>query len=415
MPEPTITCPHCGKKIPLTKALSHQIRENLQKEFESKLKAREDELDKREISLNRDSKQLEKDRESISKELEERLKAERSKIKRDALKEAKRSYELEIKDLEAQNVEKEKLIAEARQVELDARKKLRELDERSKRLDLEVEKRLDKDRRDIEKKALEIFTEEHRLKDAEKDKQMADMRRQIDDLKRKSEQGSARIQGEVLELDLEDFLRRQFPIDEVFPVPTGIRGADVLQRVNTRSGQNCGTIIWESKRTKSWNNNWISKLKEDQREVKAEVAVIVSEALPKDVDSFSQIDGVWITKPSLAANLAEVLRAGMIEVCQTKLLSVSKDEKMEVLYSYLSGPEFRQKVEAIVEAFTAMQRDLEQEKRALTRIWKKREKQIERVITNTIGMYGDMQGIIGSSMPKIKMLELETEPEEEEE
>lgn len=213
-------------------------------------------------------------------------------------------------------------------------------------------------------------------------------------------------QGEVLELDLESLLKSQFPVDEIEPVPKGIKGADIVQRVHDRGGRFCGTIIWESKHTKAWNDGWLSKLKDDQREVKAEIAVLVTETMPKGIERFSQVGGVWVTSYVLSIALASVLRTSLIDLAQLKSSLVGKSEKMEVLYNYLSGSEFRQRIEAIVESFQSMKEDLEQEKRATVKMWAKREKQIERVVTNTAGMYGDMEGIIGTSLPHIRSLEL---------
>lgn len=376
MLDQTIICPHCGKEIPLTETLSHQIKENLRKEFE------------------------------------EEVKTEKEKWKQEAKKEAESDILIELKDLKKQITEKDEKIEQFQNNELEFRKKMRELEEQKKNVDLEVERKVDGRRKEIEQKAVETFTEEHRFKDLEKDKQIGDMRKIIEDLKRKSEQGSMQTQGEVLELDLEDLLKTRFPVDEIEPVSKGMRGADILQKVHNRSGQYCGSIIWETKRTKAWSDGWISKLKDDQREIKAEIAVIVSETLPKEVNSFTQMEGVWVTNFSLAGSLAEALRTGLIQVSQTKLSAVGKNEKMEVLYNYLSGSEFKQKVEAIVESFKSMKEDLDEEKRAMIKRWAKREKQIERVIINTAGMYGDMQGIIGASLPQIKMLELEAGNEE---
>jgi hypothetical protein len=240
------------------------------------------------------------------------------------------------------------------------------------------------------------------------------MRKTIDELKRKSEQGSMQAQGEVLELDLEAGLKARFPMDTVEPVPKGLRGADILQNVINAEGQRCGIIIWETKRTKSWSDSWISKLKDDQREINADIPVIVSEVLPKGISAFSQIEGVWVTNRALALNVAEVLRGLLIHVSQATVASVNKGEKIELLYKYLSSPAFRQRVEAIVEAFTTMKEDLDKEKRAMTKIWAKREKQIEKVVINTAGMYGDMQGIIGAALPEIKMLDMESEETEQE-
>lgn len=407
MPEQTIKCPNCGKEIPLTETLFHQIKESLRKEFEVQAKEKEQELARRE-------KQVEDSEKTIEQRVSEKLKAEREKLKQDGKKEAEEALLLERKDLQEQLAEKEKKIEESQSIELDLRKKVREAEEAKKDAELIVARRIDEEREKIEQKALEIYSEGHRLKDLEKDKKINDMAKMIEELKRKAEQGSMQTQGEVMELDLEDLLKTRFPVDEVEPVPKGMRGADILQKVYNRSGQHCGTIIWETKHTKAWSDGWISKLKDDQREVKAEIAVIVTEALPKGINSFTQLGGVWVTNFMLAGSLAEVLRTGLIQLSQAKLSAIGKNEKMEVLYNYLSGPEFKQKVEAIVESFKSMKEDLDHEKRAMTKIWAKREKQIERVITNTASMYGDMQGIVGASLPQIKMLEIGTEDETEE-
>ena len=232
------------------------------------------------------------------------------------------------------------------------------------------------------------------------------MVKQIEELKIKAEQGSQQAQGEVLEIELEQMLKSAFPYDIIEPVPKGIKGADVLQKVNNPMGQYCGTIIWESKRTKGWNDDWIEKLKDDQREIKADIAVLMSIVLPKEINGFSQFKGIWVTSFPLAVALAVALRANLIEVTCAKQAAVGKAEKMEAIYNYLSGAEFKQKVEAIVEAFVTMSADLSKEKAAMNKLWSKREQQIKKVIMNTARMYGDMQGIIGASLPEIKSLEL---------
>ena len=414
MLDQTIKCPHCGKEIPLTETLSLQIKESLLKEVEEKTKEKELELSEREKLLEEKKKHVEDSEKAIDQQVADKLKTEREKLKQEAKREAESAILIELRDLKEQIADKDKKIEKLQDNELEFRKKMRELEEQKKNVDLEVERKIDERRKEIEQKSIEMFTEQHRLKDLEKDKKVSDMLKTIEDLKRKAEQGSMQTQGEVLELDLESFLKTKFPIDEIEPVPKGKHGADILQKVYSRSGQHCGTIIWETKRTKAWSNEWIQKLKDDQREVKAEIAVIVSETLPKEVRSFTQIEGVWVTNLLLAGSLADVLRQGLIHISHVKLSAVGKGEKMEILYNYLSGPEFRQKVEAIVDSFKSMKEDLDQEKRAITKTWAKREKQIERVITNTAVMYGDLQGIIGASLPQIKLLELEIEDQEKE-
>ncbi|MEK7773209.1 MAG: DUF2130 domain-containing protein [Deltaproteobacteria bacterium] len=405
MAEQTIICPHCNKEIELTEALSGRIKEEVRKDFEGRVREKELELKKAQEDLTRRGRALEDSKRALEESYEIKLAVEKVRLADEARKRASEQVDVELKDLKERNSEKERLLAGHVKAELDMRKKMREMEEERKRLDLDVARRMDDEREKVRQTTLEMFSEEHRLKDLEKDKQMHDMRRTIDELKRKSEQGSMQTQGEVLELDLEGLLKARFPVDAVEPVPKGIRGADILQKVYTRSGQYCGSIAWESKRTKAWSDEWITKLKDDQREVKAEVAVLVTEAMPRGVSSFACVDGVWVTAIPLAVSLAEALRAGLVQLAQSKLSAVGKNEKMEAIYNYLSGSEFRQRIEAIVEAFRSMKDDLDREKTAMMKMWSKREKQIERVVDNTARMYGDMQGII-TTLPEINALEL---------
>ena len=307
--------------------------------------------------------------------------------------------------------EKTTNLKEARKQELELLKKQRELQEKEENQELELTRKLEEGRQKILEKATGEFEEKHRLKDAEKEKQLNDMKKQIDELKRKSEQGSQQTQGEVLELDLENILKKSFTHDNIEPVPKGIKGADVLHKVHSPSGQFCGTIVWETKRTKAWSDKWIAKIKEDQRRVKGEIAIILTTTLPKDVRNFAHINGVWVTDYSSMVGLATAIRMGLIEVAKTKQAAVGKKGKMEVVYNYLSGSDFKQKVEAIVETFKDMKDDLEKEKNAYTKHWAKREKQLELISANTALMYGDIHGIIGKSLPEIKLLEIESEEE----
>lgn len=415
----TIICPHCSKEIPLTETLSHQIRESLRKEFEVEAREREAALTNREKQIAGQMKEIETARSTISKQVAEQLKAEEAKLRQNAKAEAESAMQVDLKDLREQIAAKDQKLKESQDNELELRKKARELEDRQKSLELEVARKVDAERENIRQTAVEQFTEDHRMKDLEKDKQMEGMRKTIDELKRKAEQGSMQTQGEVLEVDIEALLKARFPLDSVEPVPKGMRGADILQKVVNSIGQSCGTIMWETKRTKAWSDSWIEKLKDDQREMKAEIAVIVTEALPKGIHFFGEIERVWVTTPAIAANIADVLRSGLVQVSQARLSTANKSEKMELLYNYLSGPAFRQKVEAIVEAFATMKQDLDKEKMATAKMWAKRERQIEKVIMSTSKMYGDMQGIIGSSLPEIKMLDLEAadrdmEPRDEE-
>lgn len=396
--EEIIVCPHCSGEFPLTDALFNKVRDALKTEFapvEAELKRREAELDKKEAEME--------------SAIKARLNSEMPRLREEAKKQALENAGLEITALRQEKEQKEKLLDEARKNELELRKRAAEVEEKDKSLDLTLAREKEK----IRQTTLEMSAEEHRLKDMEKDKKISDLMKALEEAKRRAEQGSQQSQGEALELDLEAVLRVRFPLDVIEPVPKGVSGADIIQRVASRSGQPCGMIVWETKRTKNWSDGWIAKLKDDQRAVKAEFAVLVTETLPKGVSSFVQIEGVWVTGFSLAAGLAEILRAGLIQVAQARNSAHNKGEKMEAVYNYISGSEFRHRVEAIIDAYKAMKKDLDDERAAATRLWAKRDKQIDRIILNMAGMYGDMQGIMGgAALPDIKPLELGSGEEE---
>ena len=375
MTKETIKCPDCGAVIELSEAISHDIEVRLKQQYENEIG-------------------------KTKKAIEEKAK-----------KEAQESLNIKISDLNEQLEEKTKNLKEAQRQELELRKRQRELEEKEEKLELELSRKIDAERQKIIQKTSKEFEETHRLKDAEKDKQLDDMKKQIDELKRKSEQGSQQMQGEVLELELEESLKEEFPFDVIEPVAKGVKGGDIIQTVKTQSGRICGKILWETKRTKNWSDSWIQKLKDDQRDAKADLAILVSETLPKGFHHFRLISGVWVTDILSAVSLALALRVVLIQVARERETQVGKKEKMELAYNYLTGQEFRNRVEAIVESFTAMKADLEAERRAMLKIWAKREKQIERVISNAAGMHGDLQEIAGSSLPTIKILELPNDDE----
>jgi hypothetical protein len=309
-----------------------------------------------------------------------------------------------MEDLRRQNAEKDRKLEAARQLELEWRQERRELEEREKNVALDVSRRVDGERQKIAEETAKRLQQEFRLREAEKDKKLQDALKVNDELKRKLEQGSQQTHGEVLELELEELLKSAFPTDQIEPVPKGMSGADVAHKVFSRSGQLCGTIVWELKRTKGWSDGWLQKLKDDQRQLRAEIAVLVSEALPKDCSNFMHLNGVWVSNPSCALSVATVLRLQLLQLASAGGAGVGKTEKMEVLYRYVLSTEFRQRVETVAEAFIEMQRGLQEEKRVAERIWAKRQKQIEKVISNTSGMYGDLQGLIGSSLHDIPAL-----------
>ena len=463
MADQSIDCPKCGTSIQLTEALTSQVKESVRSEFEAREKAkvesleadhkeelavvkkdvaasakkqateevsteladlkeqiqertnqlnesRKKELDlrKRERKLEDKEKTLELNVESLEADYKEKLAAVKKNAAASAKKQATEEVSTELADLKEQVQERTKLLDESRKKELGLLKKQRQLEDKEKALELDVARKLSEQREEIEEVVGKRLQGEHHLKDLEKDKQLTDTKRQVAELKRRLEQGSQQTQGEVVEIELEQALTTAFPFDQIEPVPKGIRGADVLQRVHTKAGHCCGAIVWESKNTKNWSDAWLGKLRDDQRKVKAEVAVIVSAVLPKTVNLMGMIDGVWVVDFSIAIALATSLRESICQVADARLATVGKNEKMEVMYTYLSGTEFRQRVEGMVESFISMRNDLDRERRAMERAWAKREKQIQSVVGSVAGMYGDMQGIIGTSLPKIERLELPT-------
>ncbi len=351
--------------------------------------------------------------EQLDEQVAAKLKTERARIVADEAKKAKLAAATDLEEkaqalVELQEVLKQRdaKLAEAQKAQAEMLRKERELNDAKRELELTVEKRVQAGLTATRDQARKEADEEHRLKLKEKDQQLLSMQNKIEELKRKAEQGSQQMQGEVLELELETLLASKFPHDHIEPVPKGEFGGDILQRVHGPLGQACGTILWESKRTKHWSDAWLVKLRNDQRLAKAEIAIIVSQTMPQDVESFDVIDGVWVCHPRTALPVAVTLRHSLLEVAAVRQASEGQQTKMEMVYQYLTGPQFRQRVQAIVEGFSTMQDDLNKEKKAIMKQWSKRETQIERVIQATVGMYGDLQGIAGRSLQEIEGLGL---------
>ena len=406
--EQKIKCTKCGESISIDDVLAHQIGEKIRKEIEVEQKTKEVEIANKEKELEVQTIQLEEMKKNtqieINKKVAEKLTAEKIVLWKQAQIEAGKEKEAEKKMLEERLAEKDTKIRKANEKELLLRKEKNKLEEEKRNFELEKQRQLDEEREKITEDANKKATEEQRFIIGQLKKQLAGAIKAKDDLSRKLEQGSQQTQGEVLELELEEILKVEFPYDEIVPVPKGVRGADVVQKVKDNSGRMCGQIIWESKKTKAWSNGWIQKLKDDQRMIKADLAVIVSVALPEDVKGFVLRNGVWICDIKLVVALAVALRINLLNVSRERAMSVGKNEKMEILYSYLTGVEFKQRVEAIVEAFSSMDQGLRKERMAYEKIWSEREKQIKKVITNTVGMYGDLSGLV--ALPQIKTLEL---------
>ena len=417
MTEPTITCPNCKTEIRLTESLAAPLIAATRQQFEKQLSQKDVEIAQREQGVRDKEKQIAEAKRTLEDQVAEQvnaqLKTERARVIEEESRRAKQAAAAELdgkaRELaelqEVLKVRDEKL-AEAQKAQAELIKKQRELDDAKRELELTVEKRVQDGLSEVRTQAKREAEEGLKLKVMEKDQTIASMQQKIEELKQKAEQGSQQLQGEVQELELETLLRAKFPFDSIEPVPKGEFGGDVLQRVVSQSGQASGSILWESKRTKNWSDGWLVKLREDQRTAKAEVSVLVSQALPKGTETFDVIDGVWVTSPRAALPVASILRHTLLQVGMARQVSEGQQTKTEMIYQYLTGPRFRQRVEAIVEAFSTMQEDLDKERKAIMKQWAKREEQIERVMGATVGMYGDLQGIAGKSLQEIDGLEL---------
>ena len=417
MAEPTINCPKCNQEIKLTESLAAPLVEATRNRFEQLLAQKDIDVIQRKKEIDLAEEKLVHAKQSLDDQVllkvKDQLIKERTRIIDEETKKAKRAVATDLAQKEKELTELQTVIeinqeklAEAQSAQANTIKKERELDDARREIELTVEKGIRDKLIETRERAKREAEESLKLNIAEKDQTISSMQSKIEDLMKKADQGSQQLQGEVQELDLEENLRREFSLDVIEPVPKGEFGGDVVQRVVSVSGQLCGMILWESKRTKNWSDGWLPKLREDQRAAKADIAVIVSQSLPKGLDTFQTIDGVCVTHPRLVLPVATLLRQSLIEVAQSRQAIQGQQAKSEMVYDYLTSPRFRQRIEAIVEAFSTMQADLEREKKVITKQWAKRDEQINRVMKSTVGMYGDLQGIVGKTLQEIESLEL---------
>jgi hypothetical protein len=411
--DPTLQCPNCNHEIRLTESLAAPLLAESRQRFQEQLASKDAEVARKTEALLQEREKLQKDREQIEEQVASRLANERSQI---VAAEAKRAREAAAAEVQARTSEAADLrqmleannakLAEAQQAQAELIRKQRALDDEKRELDLTIEKRVQALVDPIQIKARQEADEAARLRVAEKDQTIESMTRTIDELKRKAEQGSQQSQGEVLELELEELLRVRFPTDSIEPVGKGELGADIIQQVNGQIGHAAGIILWETKRTKTWSDGWLAKLRDDQRRSGADVALIISQALPKHIEHFDLVDGVWVAHPRCALPVAVALRQSLIDVSSSRLVQQGQQTKMEQVYDYLTGTRFRQRVDAVVEKFNDMRDDLDKERRFMGRQWAKRETQILAVIDSTVGMVGDLQAIAGKAMPEIPSLDI---------
>jgi hypothetical protein len=427
-----IECPNCKTKFSLSSVVSDKLRERLQDEIEQNITRKIEKVKQTEIEEQKRLLQSEYDKkieEFQKKFLEEQgkqkqlqteyeLKLQRaqqeSEIKMNRLLKEQElmleSLRKQFEDAQNELERRNKELEEARQIERELRKKEAILVEREKNIDIEVQRKISEERIHLEKLLQEQaqikFQNEYAPKLREKDHTIEMMQKRIEELNNKLQLTSQQLQGEAQELLLEEKLQQRFPLDRIEPVPKGVRGADVVQEVFDRTGTMCGKIIWESKRTKDWNNDWIQKLKEDQREIGAEIAIIVTQAMPKDISSIGLLDGVWVCDFSSCIGLAMSLREHLIQLRTFKEAMIGKETKMEQIYNYICSEQFAQKIKAIVETFKTMKEDLDKERIAMEKHWKKREEELSKIMKNTVRIYGELEALIGNQLPEISLLQL---------
>jgi len=367
----TIKCKSCGEEIEISDALKHQVKEQVIAD--------------------------------LSKKHEEQL----ERVKKDAEHNILKKSKEELDDLSKQLQKKDEKLEDMRGEELKLREEKRKIEEEKKDLKIEVQRKLDKERSQIEEKATKKAQDEHRHKDLENNKVIESLKKSLEEAQRKAQQGSQQLQGEVLELDFEQLLKDNFRSDSIEPVEKGVKGADVRQTVKSPKGIVCGVILWETKRTKAWSDSWVDKLKKDLRAEKANIPVIVSIKLPRDMDNEIEFrDGVWISSFKLALPLAQLLRRNLLDVGYQKALSTHRGEKTDRLYEYITSHEFRQQVEAMVEVYFQMKNQITKEKVVYEKMWRSREKQVDKLFSSTANVVGSIQGEVGQTAFQIKGLEL---------
>ena len=405
-----IKCPNCGTSIDVQDILAHQLEDEINLKYQTQLAEEKIKYDAEVDSLNKAKELFEQKKkqenelfqERLDKQLKEDRKALEEKLKLKFREEQSEQFNALQKELN----EKSEQVRELNRTKAEIEKLKREKSELKEIAEAEAQRNLNETLIAEKEKIRKQEEDKNELRFKELQKQLEDQRRLTEEMKRKQEQGSMQLQGEVQELAIEEWLASQFPLDSIEEIKKGVRGGDCIQVVNTRTLQNCGIIYYESKRTKDFQPSWIEKFKADIRVKGANIGVLVTEVMPADMDRMGLKEGIWICNYEEFKGLCAVLRETLIQISAAVSSQENKGDKMQMLYDYLTGNTFRLQVEAIVEGFTQMRLDLESEKRAMQSIWKKREKQIEKVTINTIDMHASIKGIAGNAIQSVKLLEL---------
>ena len=416
MPSNNIKCPNCGSEFDVQHVLSADMEQKIKLQYEKQLQQNLELINSQKRKLEEDQKLFDEKRKRENELFQQKLQQEKQKLEAELQQQLRKSiagdFENEMRLLKQNMQDNEEKLKAARQKEYEFLRKEQEFKNKEAELELQAQRKLQQERtllieeiRKIEAQKNEARELDYQLKVKELEKQLEDQRKLAEEMKRKVEQGSMQLQGEVQELLLEELLKDNFPYDGIGEVGKGVEGADCIQIVRNHIGADCGKIIFESKRTKTFNSNWIDKLKNDMRSQQADVAVLVSAVYPKEMSCFGEKDGVWICSFSEVIALTSALRHTIIRVADTKRSEENKGEKMQMLYNYLTGNEFRQQIETIVEGFLSMKNAISKERIQMEKIWKEREKQLEKVLLSTSGLYGSIKGIAGASIGEIPILE----------
>lgn len=411
-----IKCPNCGSEFPLEEALNDELKENIEREKQTLRKQMMDYKKTKEEELQRKDEEFKKINQEqeilFQQRLEQELKSQKTEQETTLRKKLSADFENQLLVLQQSALENEEKLKEARKKELDYLQKEKALKVKEEELELQVQRQLIDEREKLKEQLsaeqaerMNVKDQEHQLRTRELEKQIEDQKKLVDEMKRKAEQGSMQLQGEVQELLLESILQSTFPFDLISEVGKGVRGADCIQTVRNSFGNEAGKIIYESKRTKDFSNDWIEKLKADMRQLGADVAVIVTQAFPKDMDRFGEKEGVYICTFTEVRSVALLLRNGLLKVAEVKKNGENKGDKMVMLYDYLTGHEFGEQWKAIREGFMSMKLSIQKERDAMERLWKSREKQLEKVLLNAAHIRGSVEGIAGADSVNLNLLD----------
>jgi hypothetical protein len=411
-----IKCPNCGYHFDVENVIAADIESKLEQQYKQKLQQSLDKVEADKKQLQEAQQKFDEARKNANEIFAQKMQQEKLKMETELQEQLRKSissdYENQLRLLENNNKDNEEKLKEARKKELEFLQKEQELKNKEAEMEITVQKKLQQERENLGEQIRKQEMEKSQLKETEMQLKLKEVQLQLEEqkklaeeMKRRAEQGSMQRQGEVQELLLEEILKEHFPFDAIEEVGKGVEGADCIQIVRNSIGMECGKIIYESKRTKTWSNNWVEKLKTDKRSKGADVAILVSQVFPKDMERFGEKDGIWICSFTEVSSVAYLLRSGIIKINEAVKSQENKGDKMQMLYDYLTGNEFRGQMEAIVEGFMAMRNGITKERVQMEKIWKEREKQLEKVLLSTSGMYGSVKGIAGASLSDIPLLD----------